>query len=274
MSYRASFALAVVLTAACGDGGGSSADAPVTAADATAADAPATCDPTGYPPEVRVQSVDLMQPHGLTLDGAGARCEQLIRALTDPTGRPPELALLDAAGVTGTCSFDDLLMRDIVRLRFPEYAGLPVYWPVQDVLAHVDQANSVVFLHGDFLPAGAAPAPGCLDGAAAAALVPGRALDYERFAACLPQGPGSYPIVAGDVIEVIGEGFFLDGDGGLRRVHAIDVFLDPGNITNETRNSDLFCCAGPTEERCVGKRVFLDTYSGDTVGSEPHCHTC
>jgi hypothetical protein len=215
-----------------------------------------------------------MKPHALSLDGAGTRCEQLARALTNPAGRPPELAQLDAAGFAGTCSFDDVLMRDIVRLRFPEYAGRPVFWPVQDVLAHVDQANTVVFLHGDFLPAGAGPAAGCLDGPAAAALVPGRALDYERFAACLPQGPGSYAIADTDVIEVVAEGFFLDADGRLRRVHAIDVFLDPMHITNETRNSDLFCCAGPTEERCVGKRVFVDTYTGDSVGSEPHCHTC
>mgnify|MGYP000151953202 CR=1 FL=1 len=54
---------------------------------------------------------------------------------------------------------------EIVRLRAPLYAGVPVYWPVQDALVHVDAADTIVFGHGDFLPAGMAPAPGCLDAA-------------------------------------------------------------------------------------------------------------
>jgi len=266
----------LALVAACGDDGSSSTpiDAEVATIDAEPVDA-RVCDLTGYPENVRAVSVDLQAPHTLTLDGTGTRCEQLIRALTDSTGRPAELAELDADGVVGSCTFDDLTERDIVRLRFPEYAGVPAYWPVQDVLAHVDPENSVVFLHGDFLPAGHAPAAGCLDPAAVAAEVPGEALGYTRFAACTPQGGGEYTIAADDEIEVGDEGVFLDANGDLRRVRAVDVYLLEDHVTTETINSDLYCCDGSNgTAHCVGRRVFVDVYTGEVVGDAPHCLTC
>jgi hypothetical protein len=279
MLYRVALACSMSLVvAACGDSANPAADAPQTPADATAADAPVdavVCDPTGYPERVRPESVDLLAPTTLTLDGTGTLCEQLIRALIDPTGRPPELANLDAEGVTGTCSHDDVLDREIVRLRAPLYAGQPVYAPVQDVLAHVDATSTVVFLHGDFLPAGEAPGPGCLDASAAAAVVPGRAMSYERFAACSPQGAGEYTIAADDEIEVGDEGFYLDVAGDLRRVWAVDVYLLASHVTTEIGNSDAYCCDGSTgNDHCVGMRLFIDAFTGETVGQEPHCHIC
>lgn len=256
--------------AGCGDDGGA------TAIDArpldAALDAPA-CELAGYPETVRMVSVDLAQPSILGLDGNGLRCEQLVRALLAPT-RPAELAQLDTGGVTGTCSHDDVLNREIVRLSAPTYAGLPVFSPVQDALVHVDARNTVVFLHGDFLPAGHAPAVGCLDGPALAARVLGRSFDYFRFAACTPQGPGTYTIVAGDVIEPGREGVYLDADGGLRRVRAIEVYLAPAHVDSNVGNSDAYCCSGATLDHCVGKTLFLDTLTGETVGSATRCITC
>lgn len=261
---------ALALAVGCGDNGGDQAiDARATDA---AVDAPA-CALTGYPEAVRVVSVDLGQPSTLTLTGAGTRCEQIVRALLAPD-RPTELAQLDTGGVTGTCSHDDLLNREIVRLRAPMYGGLPVYSPVQDALVHVDATNQVVFLHGDFLPAGHAPVAGCLSGPTLQARLAGRPLDYQKFAACVPRGPGSYAIAADDVIEDLGEGFYLDGDGGLRRVRAFDVYLTPAHVNPEVTNSDAFCCSGPTVDHCVGKRLFLDALTGETIGQAPHCHTC
>ena len=57
-------------------------------------------------------------------------------------------------------------------------------------------------------------------------------------------------------------------------MRAIDVYLAPGHVDSEVTNSDLFCCAGPTVEHCVGKRLFLDALTGEVVGDEPRCHTC
>jgi hypothetical protein len=150
-----------------------------------------------------------------------------------------------------------------------------VYQPVQDVLAHVDQTNVVVFLHGDFLPAGHAPGPGCLSSTAAAASVPGETLGYERFLACTPQGAGEYTIAADDQIEVAGEGFYLDGDGKLRRVFAVDVYLLPEHASTEIINSDAYCCDGSNGlVHCVGQRLFVDAFTGDVVGQVSHCTTC
>lgn len=256
--------------AACGD---DEADQPIDARVVDAAiDAP-VCQLDRYPETLRVLSVDLQQQTTLTLDGTGTRCEQIERAVLS-AGRPPELAELDVGGATTTCSHDDVTNREIVRIRAREYGGVPIYWPVQDALLHVDAANKVVFLHGDFLPAGHLPVAGCLSGPALAMRVPGRALEYQKFALCQPRGPGMYTIAGDDVIEVGEEGVYLDGDNGLRRVRAIDVYLAPAHVDSEVGNSDLFCCSGPSTDHCVGKRLFLDALTGETLAQEPHCHTC
>lgn len=270
MNFRTFFlGCALALVAACGDDGASTAiDAAVDAVDAT------PCELTGYPAGVRPIDVTLQQRTTLTLDGSGTRCEQIVRALLHPTGRPPELAQLDAAGATGTCEHDDVLDREIVRIRAEQYAGLIVYRPVQDVLAHVDATNAVVFLAGQFLPAGMAPATACLGGAQVGALVPGRPLGYQRFAACQPQGEGAYTIATDDELEVQAEGVFLDETGALRRVRAVDVYLLASHVNSEITNSDAYCCTGPTPDHCVGQRLFVDALTGETVGQEPHCHIC
>jgi hypothetical protein len=260
---------ALALLAGCGDDGAATTDARATDAAVDGA----ACAPVGYPASVMPVSVDLIARSTLTLDGAGTRCEQIVRALLSP-GRPAELMQLDTVGVTGTCTHDDLLDREIVRLRAPLYAGVPVFTPVQDALVHVDAANTVVFLHGDFLPAGHAPPAGCLDGPTLAARVPGRSLDYQRFMSCEPGGPGAYTVAPDDVIEPGPEGVYLDGDGELRRVRAVEVYLLPAHASPEVINSDAFCCSGPTLDRCVGKRLFLDAVTGDVVGQAARCITC
>jgi hypothetical protein len=255
---------------ACGDDGGSH---PIDARPIDAeVDAPA-CLLERYPETVRVLSVDLQQQTQLTLDGNGTRCEQLQRAVVS-ANRPPELAQMDVGGATTTCSHDELTGNEVVRIRAGEYGGIPIYWPVQDALLHVDRANKVVFLHGDFLPSGHTPVEGCLSGPALATRIPGRPLEYEKFALCAPRGPGMYSIAGDDVIELGDEGIYQDAEGGLRRVRAIDVYLTPDHVNSEIRNSDAFCCSGATEEHCIGKRLFLDALTGETIAQEPHCHTC
>lgn len=264
---------ALVLAAACGgdDTTSTPIDAPVdhdAPLDATA------CVLGDYPQLIRATSVDLGAPFALTLDGTGARCEQIGRALLGATGRPPELAQLDADGATVTCSHDDVLDREIVRVRAPRYGGLPLYAPVQDALVHVDATDTIVFLHADYLPVGATVADACLGAPAIAASVPGETMTYQRFNLCVPGPEGAYTIAADDVIEVLDEGFLVDADGALRRVFAVDVYLDPSHVTPEIGNSDAFCCSGPTNERCVGQRLFIDALTDAVIAQEPHCHTC
>ncbi len=270
-----------LLIAGCGDDNGST-DTPMFDAEVTPElDAPPidaeVCEVAPDSPEmVRAVDVQLGEVHSLTLDGNGTRCEQIFRGLVDPVGRPPALAELDAASaVNHSCEFDDVTDREIVRMRFPEYEGLPVYGMIQDLLAHVDASDDVVFLAGTYLPVGHTPASGCLDDAAVAASMPGDELGYTTFAACTPQGEGSYTIADDDTIEVDVEGVLLDGDGALRRVRAVDVYLHEDNVTDETINSDLFCCDGSNGVvHCVGQRVFVDARTGEPVGSTGHCITC
>jgi hypothetical protein len=276
MSRRASLPLPLLsplllLVAACGDSTTAGPDAP-TAVDA-APDAP-VCEAAGYPMPIRVTSVDLGAPIPLTLDGQGARCEQIGRALLGATGRPTELAQLDADGASVTCTHDDVLNREIVRVRAPNYGGLPLYAPVQDALVHVDATDTIVFLHADYLPVGATVAPACLDAAAVGAGVPGEAMSYQRFNLCVPGPTETYPIASDDVIEVGAEGFLVDGAGDLRRVRAVDVYLLPAHVTPAITNSDAFCCSGPTTDHCIGQRLFVDVITGEVITQEPHCHTC
>lgn len=264
---------AIVLAAACGDNGGTP-DAPVTTPDAPASADAAVCETAGYPETILPLSVDLVAPTALTLDGTGPLCDQLLRAITDPVGRPPELAQLDAAGATATCMHDDVLDREIVRVQLPDYAGLPLYAPVQDLLVHVDQAHVVQFLHGDFLPAGHAVAAACLDGAGAAAVLPGAAMTYGRFAACTPQGDGTYAIAADDELAPGDEGYFVDEDGGLRRVRAVELYLLADHVTTEIINSDAFCCDPGTLDHCVGFTMIVDALTGEILAEQPRCHIC
>jgi len=271
----------LLLTAACGD---SSSPAQPDAAQPDAAQSDAaepdarTCDTSNYPQAVQALSVDLQDPFALTLDGNGSRCDQIGRALTDPdpTKRPPELAELDPTGATWTCSHDDLLDREIVRMRVPQYAGLPLFAPTQEVLAHVSaDPATVVFLHGDFLPANAASLPdACLDGDQIGASLPGHTLTYTRFALCLPQGEGTYDVASDDVIEPGEEGYLLDREGMLRRVREVDVYLHPDNVSDDTINSDMYCCSGRTLEHCVGQRLYIDAVTGEYVDATSRCHTC
>jgi hypothetical protein len=280
VSRLASCVVASVLLVGCGDDGGGGGDPP----DAERADDAAppidaepidamVCETAGYPQRAEVVTIEQEAPHQLTLDGEGTRCEQLVRALTGAAGRPPELDGLDPGGAEATCEYDDVLDRDIVRIFFRQYAGVPIFGPVQDVLAHVDQSNLVVYLAGNYVEAGQVLPAACLDDAQIAAGVPGEALAYTRFAACSPQGDGEYTVVADDEIEVGALGVYVDGEGDLRRVWAVDVYLLEDHVTDETTNSDLFCCFADLDH-CVGKRLFIDALTVEVVGDEPHCHTC
>lgn len=276
-----SLACVLALAAACGDDSTPSPhtptpDAPVVTVDAAPADA-RICETDGYPRAIRMLSVDLEAPRTLTLDGTGTRCEQIVRALTDPdpTQRPAELAQLDVDGVTSTCTRDVELDREVVRLYAPNLGGLPLFAPLQEVIVHVGAPAEIVYLHGDFFPAGdPAIAPACLDEGQIAGSIPGREVTYSRYQACTFQGDGTYTFAADDVIDVGDEGYIVDAESRLRRVRAVDAYLRAANLTDDTINSDLYCCSGQSQERCVGRRLFVDALTGELVSTAPHCHTC
>jgi len=273
---RAASLLVVVTAAACGDGqrqvpDARAADAPLPSPDA------AVCEATGYPQRLRALSVDLQAPFTLALGGTGTRCEQLVRALTDPDSRrrPPELAELDVVGVTGTCRHDPDTNRDVVRLAAPLFGGLPLFAPVQDVVAHVDATDTVVFLHGDFLPASAPrPPAACVDPAGLPATIPGATLTYAWFDRCQIQGEGMYTVAGSDAIDVGAEGYVIDADGAFRRVRAVDVFVAVANLTDQLVNSELYCCDGSTVEGCIGARLLVDALTGELVTQQARCHAC
>ncbi len=276
LNYLRVASLALSL-AACGDHQPSQQPQPDAAApDGRAAEPDArVCDLATYPPPVAPITVDLASPFALTLDGVGTRCEQLERALTDPdpTKRPPELAMLDVNGVTSTCTHNDDTNRDVVRLRAPLYAGLPLFDPPQDVVVHVDAPATVVYLHGDYLPAGYVVNNACLSGEELARSLPGNAFSYRKFLLCQYRGDGSYVIADDDQIDVGAEGYILDRDRTLRRVFALDVYLLPEHVDSDVGNSDAFCCTG-TLDHCVGQRMFVDALTREIISQAPHCHSC
>ena len=55
---------------------------------------------------------------------------------------------------------------------------------------------------------------------------------------------------------------------------AIEVYLAPAHVDSDVGNSDAFCCSGATLERCVGKTLFVDALTGETVGQAARCITC
>jgi hypothetical protein len=284
--YKSYLSIAFLL-AACGDNHKttSTPDAPPVSTPDAAPDAK-PCDLTNYPQHTRVTSVDLGSPFDLMLDGQGTRCEQIIRALTDPdpTKRPPELATFDVTGVTSSCIHDDVLDAEIVRLRQPNYMGEPLYAPAQDVLIHVGHAfragllaqpATVVYLHGDFLATGGVTAnPACLDDGQLTSSVPGMSMTYAKFNACTYTGDGMYSLASDDVIELGDEGYLMDTDGNLRRVRAVDVYLLPGHLNDEITHSDAFCCGTESLDHCVGKRLFIDVVTGELITEQQHCLTC
>ncbi|WP_394831600.1 hypothetical protein LVJ94_34315 [Pendulispora rubella] len=259
--------------AATEDGAASDGDA-----HANSSADPRRCSMRDYPAAACVVSAQRgVEPSfPLLLDGSGTRCAQILRALTspDPTKRPPELAQLDAVDATGKCEHDNLLNREIVRVYPSSYSGERMFEPKQDIVVHVTATNQVVYLHGDFVAAGTAPGPGCLDGSEVRASVPGRELPFRTYSRCLPGDAGAYAVASNDEVEIGEEGFYLDASASLHRVRAVEVYLAPTNVTPELLKSDLFCCVGSTLEHCVGKRLLVDAFTGELLATQPHCLTC
>lgn len=284
MSKYLAAILPLAFVAACGDNLSAPPDGALPP-DAVSPDASACSAATDYPRAVQGISVDLTEPFELGLDGVGSRCEQVIRAVTDPdpAKRPPQLVDLDLTGIISTCTHNTDLDREVVRLRAPMYAGMPLFAPVQDVVLHVATHPTllgmpalVVYLHGDFLPAPTAEVAqaACLDAAQLAASMPGRALPYARFDGCVYQGDGAYTIATDDVVETGQEGLLIDRDGNLRRVRPVDVYLAATHVSAQIGKSDLFCCNGTTLDHCAGERLYIDVVTGEVVSVEQHCHTC
>jgi hypothetical protein len=274
--YQLSLSLWFVVSA-CGDDLNRNAqpdateapDAPQVTPDAR------VCDLETYPPPVAPITVDLTGKFTLTLDGVGERCDQIVRALTDPDPslRPPELAMLDAGGVIGTCHFNTDTSTDVVRLRAPLYNGIPLFDPPQDAVIHVDAQNNIVYLHGDYLPAGYVVNEACRSGEELTRSIPGYSMSYRKLLLCQYQGDGAYQVASDDEIVVGEEGYLIDRDRKLRRVRAMDVFLLSDHVDDDIGNSDAFCCMG-TLDHCVGQRLFVDALTGEILSQAPHCHSC
>jgi hypothetical protein len=277
----------ILFSTACGDNNADSRspDASPATPDAVAPTDARPCDVANYPASIDRIQVDLQQEFDLVLDNVGTRCEQVIRALTnpDPTKRPTELAQLDVEGVTGTCETDDEIGIEVIRLRAPHYAGLPLYGThAQDVLVHLGRPTPgilnmpahVVYLHGDFFAAGATANAACFDDQEVSASIAGRDMTYGRFNACTYQSDGAYSIAADDTVEVGDEGYFVDAEGKLHRARAVDVYLLPTHLNDDFSNSDAYCCNGTTLEHCVGEKLFIDVVTGEVLGQAQHCLPC
>jgi hypothetical protein len=287
VKYLPLFAVSFLFSTACGDNNADSRspDASPATPDAVAPVDPPACDVANYPAPIERISVDLQHEFDLALDGVGARCDQIIRALTssDPALRPTELAQLDVEGVTGNCQTDTELGIEVIRLQAPRYAGKPLYGTaVQDVLVHLGRPTQgligmpahVVYLHGDFFAAGATTNTACMDGEAVNASIAGRDMTYGRFNGCIYQSDGAYAIAADDTVEVGDEGYFVDANGKLHRARAVDVYLQPAHLNDDIANSDAYCCNGTTLDHCVGQKLFIDVVTGEVLGQAQHCLPC
>ena len=287
VKYLPLFVVSLLFSFACGDNNADSRgpDASTATPDAVAPTDAEPCDVANYPAPIDRISVDLQQEFDLVLDGVGARCDQIIRALTnaDPAKRPTELAQLDVEGVTGTCVTDPDLNIEVIRLQAPHYAGKPLYgYAVQDVLVHLGRPTlgligmpaHVVYLHGDFFAAGATTNAACFDDHQVNASIAGRDMTYGRFSGCHYEGDGSYSIAADDTIEIGDEGYFVDAAGKLHRARSVDVYLLPAHLTPAISNSDAYCCNGTTLEHCVGQTLFIDVVTGEILGQAQHCLPC
>lgn len=278
--------VSLLLSTACGDNGADSRspDASPATPDAVAPVDAVPCDVASYPASIERVSVDLQQEFDLALDNVGTRCEQIIRALTNPdlTKRPAELAQLDVEGVTGSCQTDTDLGIEVIRLQAPMYGGKPLYGPrVQDVLVHlgrpqalIGQPAHVIYLHGDFFAAGATTNAACFDDHAVSTSIAGREMTYGRFNGCIYQNDGAYSIASDDTVEVGDEGYFVDPAGKLHRARAVDVYLLPAHLNDDISNSDAYCCNGSTLEHCVGQKLFVDVVTGEILGQAQHCLPC
>jgi hypothetical protein len=287
VKYLPLIVLPFLFSTACGDNNADSRvpDASSATPDVVAPVDARPCDVADYPTRIDRVSVDLQQEFDLVLDNVGTRCEQIIRALTDPdpTKRPPELAQLDVEGVTGTCQTDPDLDIEVIRLQAPHYAGKPLYGTqVQDVLVHLGRPTHaligmpahIVYLHGDFFAAGATTNAACFDDHDITASIAGRDMTYGRFNGCIYQSDGAYSIAADDTVEVGDEGYFVDAEGKLHRARAVDVYLLPSHLDNDIANSDAYCCNGSTLDHCVGQKLFIDVVTGEILGQAQHCLPC
>jgi hypothetical protein len=282
------------------------ADAPPPA-DALTSDA-GTCDIANYPidyvaTEAEIDTVDaavaaFQTAHpGVTVTLAGDshavdRIQgevpiELDTSITDPCARAfaaldtfmtDNAALLRAP--TGlhqkSCFYDDVTNSEILRLDGGLYYGdRPLLGGSTGFLVHVRRDGVIRYWDSHYVAVLDRPAAApCLNDDGIGQAATDETLTYNRYETCVPKGPGQVSLSATDDYTVLGRGVFLDSNGGLHFVRAVDAFLAPGHVTPETANSDLFCCADVGVSMCVGKTLLIDELTGIAVDQLPRCTTC
>jgi len=250
--------------------------APVTdaSADGPAPDAVATvCTPAA--PSVPDVTVDATPGTALVLDGQGTRCEQLARALLDPTQRPAPLAAMDPAASAEPPLCIDYPEQDAVRVDVNRILGKPLYSGGQWLLAWVRKSDNVVTsLTGWYLTAPFGDPEGCAADDSLRDAVIGHKQAYTTFQLCAPLGGGTWSVAGGDVRELGPTGYFWDG----KQLHAareVEVGVAAGAVTQELLDSDLNCC-GVLDDApgCIGITLIVDADTGEVLGDRRRCLVC
>lgn len=276
MSRLAAVVIGVAACAACGDNGGTHADASHSA-DAYAFPDARVCEPG----EVETDSVSVGITDGVntvTLDGVGTRCEQLTRAIMDPAVFPAELAPMLGTDFHTQCG--QFSQFDEVDFLGDGIGGVPfVFGPAWEVFVQLEDLK-IDFWSGSYIPPAPVPAPACLSSTAIHLGIVGALLQYTPHDNCsVIGGPSPYSITVGDTIQVAdGDTYYVDFTKPMRlyRLRAVDAFLLPSHIRPDMRGSELDCCdpTGPPID-CMGERFFVDTFTGDVKFTQQLCSpTC
>ncbi len=266
--------LLVLLVACGGTGATSDPDAPQTV-DA-ALDAPATdalpdatpCVPTGRVKVGTAHLTNVAVTKALALDGVGARCDQLARAILDPVQRVSQIAKLDATGETHLCvlgGVQEHVSIDIQRLNGKELVSTGQYLRVviDPTTDSITQIREGFFIEPPALtPNSCAPEPSTL------AVATGYEEPYTWFQFCIQMGSDKWKILANDPRTIHSTGLYLDGDE-LIEVRKVDAKPHPTNETQQLRDSDMNCL-----DTGITLRLIVDPDTNRVLETRRLCVVC
>lgn len=203
-------------------------------------------------------------------------CDRAVAALHAFFADNEALLRLPPGLRTKVCNHDAVTDAWIVRLEGGEYAdGRALVSGPTELLIHVRGNGNVKYWRSTYLPSLDRPAlTPCLDADGLAQAAVGTVLQYRQFRRCVPGDVGEVAVTQGDHFIARERAVFLDDDGQLHFVRLVDAFLVPAHQSDETLNSDLYCCGDGTTVDCVGKSLVIDELSGRVLAQYQRCITC
>jgi hypothetical protein len=211
-------------------------------------------------------------------DGVADRCERARLGLLAFFARYPDLFHMPDDLTMRACHYDSVTDSEIVRLSGGTYDGrrlLVSGGSTNDLVAHVTRSATLRYFGGDYQPAyQRGEAEPCFTVEQLRDRVVGQALEYQRFSACVPGGPGSI-LVEGRDTRTVGDAIlFRDEAGALHWAAEVEVLLAADHVGPDEVNSTLFCCFEASLEGCVGKILIVDEVTGEILQQLDRCHTC